>query len=115
MQKPVHIAHDPTVELAWWIEDPAIQFRITGKAAVISSDPSTSASAIKAFGVEDGEEGNDEFWQGQRRKIWGDFSGHLRGSFGRPPPGKPLEEVKEKPDDWIVRLDEESVRSLFFC
>lgn len=113
MQKPVHVAHDPTVEIAWWIEETAVQFRITGKAYTISSDPTSSAAAIKAFGVEDGEEGKDEFWQEKRKQIWKDFSGHLRGSFGRPPPGTPLDQVKEKPEDWITRLDVESVSRLW--
>ena len=46
MAKPKHLAHDPTVEIAWWIEAPAIQFRITGEGHVIPPAGSSSTSEI---------------------------------------------------------------------
>lgn len=108
MQKPNHLAHDPTVELAWWIEDPAIQFRITGKAYTIPTDPSEVQGVLDKIGL-DGEDAKAEFWEDKRKDLWKNLSGHLRGSFGRPPPGKKLDEIEEKPEDWISRLDVESV------
>ena len=109
MQKPNHLAHDPTIELAWWILDSAIQLRITGKAYSVSSDPESAARAIKELDVQGAEEGENKWWQDKRDELWSQLSGHLRGSFGRPPPGTPLDQVKEKPEDWIQRLDVESV------
>ncbi|KAK1921678.1 hypothetical protein DB88DRAFT_498838 [Papiliotrema laurentii] len=108
MQKPNHLAHDPSVEIAWWILDSAIQLRITGKAYIVSADAATTRKAIQAMGVQEGEEGKNEWWQDKREQLWKDLSGHLRGSFGRPTPGTPLDQVKEKPEDWIQRLDPES-------
>jgi pyridoxamine 5'-phosphate oxidase len=120
MQKPNHLAHDPSVEIAWWILDSAIQLRITGKAYIVSADAATTRKAIQAMGVQEGEEGKNEWWQDMREQLWKDLSGHLRGSFGRPTPGTPLDQVKEKPEDWIQRLDPESVSLhisivFFFC
>jgi len=108
MQKPNHLSHNPILELAWWIEETAVQFRLTGKGYTIPPNSEEAKKVIEAIGLE-GEEANVEFWEKKREQVWGEFSGHLRGSFGRPPPGRKLEDVKEKPEDWTVRLDTSSV------
>jgi len=108
MQKPNHLAHDPTLEIAWWIEETAVQFRLTGRGYAVPPDAEGTKKAIETIGVE-GEEQDVKWWDNKREQVWGDFSGHLRGSFGRPPPGRKLEDVKEKPEDWTVRLDPSSV------
>jgi hypothetical protein len=108
MQKPNHLAHDPTIEIAWWIEDPAIQFRITGRAYTIPTDKSEVQGVLDKIGLE-GEEAKAEFWDAKRTELWKGLSGHLRGSFGRPAPGQKLDEIEEKPEHWISRLDVESV------
>ncbi len=72
-------------------------------------------TAVKALGEggAGGREGNPEWWEGKRKELWEkEMSGHLRGSFGRPNPGKKLSEIEEKPEDWISRLDVESVGRL---
>ncbi|WVR04766.1 hypothetical protein IAU60_001778 [Kwoniella sp. DSM 27419] len=106
MSKPVHLAHSPTIELAWWIENTNVQFRVTGQAVTVptssgAGDESSSVflDAIKTLGVDGLEEGKAEWWDDQRRKLWESVSGHLRAGFGRPPPGKKLDEV-ESPDKW---------------
>jgi pyridoxamine 5'-phosphate oxidase len=112
MQKPHHISLNPAVELAWWVEDPAIQFRITGKAYHFPGESGTIASSIKALGLtgEGLEEGTEKYWEDKRKEIWTKgISGHLRGSFGRPTPGKPLSEIESKPEDWPTRYDPKSV------
>ena len=120
MQKPVHLSNNPILEIAWWIDDAAVQFRITGEGYPIPSPNAENGAqlidtAVKALGAEEteGREGNAEFWEGKRKELWEkEMSGHLRGSFGRPNPGKKLSEIKEKPEDWISRLDASSVSSM---
>jgi hypothetical protein len=111
MQKPNHLKHDPAVEFAWWIEESAIQFRATGPAVTIPHEASSVEAELKKLSVSpEAEDGKGDWWVEKRKEIWGkEMSGHLRGSFGRPPPGKPLSEIEEKPENWITRLDEKSV------
>lgn len=117
MQKPVHLKHNPVLEIAWWIDDSAVQFRITGDGYTIPSPtspngPELLATAVKALGEDgaSGREGNEEWWEAKRKEMWEkEMSGHLRGSFGRPNPGKKMSEIEEKPEDWISRLDVQSV------
>ncbi len=117
MQKPVHLASNPILEIAWWIDDSAVQFRITGEGYTVPSPDAPNGhdlidKAVKALGQDGagGREGNPEWWEGKRREMWAkEMSGHLRGSFGRPQPGKKMSEIVEKPEDWLQRLDVESV------
>jgi hypothetical protein len=114
MAKPAHLAAHHTVEMAWWLSEPAIQFRITGQAYTIPSDESASdydskfgdvLSGLKAKG----DEAEKGFWQKERKRLWTEaMSGHLRASFGRPPPGTPLSEVPD-PSTWDESLPAESV------
>ena len=121
MQKPVHLNNSPALELAWWIDPTAVQFRITGKGYVIPSPSAPGGkemidTAIKAMGPtgEMGREGSAEWWEGKRKEVWAkEMSGHLRGSFGRPQPGKKLSEIDSKPDEWISRLDVSSVSRIW--
>ncbi|WVW78324.1 hypothetical protein I302_100278 [Kwoniella bestiolae CBS 10118] len=109
MSKPQHLAHSPTVEVAWWIEPTNVQFRITGQAISIPS-PNTSQDfqrAIKTLGVEGLEEGKEEWWENKRKELWKGVSGHLRAGFGRPTPGKKLSEV-EGSDKWPETIPAES-------
>ncbi|ORX34005.1 pyridoxamine 5'-phosphate oxidase-domain-containing protein [Kockovaella imperatae] len=108
MQKPLQLGEHHQVEIAWWMEPPAVQFRLRGQAFTLPADQNQVSKALKELGVQ-GEEADAKWWEEKRKSIWAnDMSGHLRGSFGRPPPGKPLSEIKEKPEDWPERLDAES-------
>ena len=112
MQKPPQLQSHPILELAWWIEPPAVQFRITGKGYPILPDPkdcrSISAESVQALGAK-GKEADLGFWKDKRMEAWKkEMSGHLRASFARPAPGTPLSEV-ESPDTWPEKLDAESV------
>lgn len=112
MKKPAHLAHDPHVELAWWMDPVAIQFRINGSAYTIppQSDEegkSKAAEALKALGAQ-GDEANPEWWEKERMRLWKEaMSGHLRASFGRPTPGTPLDQCPPS-SEWPERLDAES-------
>ncbi|WWD00705.1 hypothetical protein V866_007640 [Kwoniella sp. B9012] len=108
MSKPKHISHSPTVEIAWWIEATNVQFRITGKAVSIPTPSSSSIQeAIKTLGVDGLEEGSEKWWESKRKELWGGVSGHLRAGFGRPTPGKKLDEV-EGSDKWPETIPAES-------
>jgi pyridoxamine 5'-phosphate oxidase len=112
MQKPHHLSLDPNIEIAWWIDPTAEQFRITGKAYHIPGEQTTVSSAIAAMGLagEGLEEGEVQYWENKRKELWEKaMSGHLRGSFGRPTPGKKLSEIDSKPEDWPTRFDTKSV------
>lgn len=120
MAKPVHLAAHHTVEMAWWLADPAIQFRITGQAYTIPNDTSASdydsqiKDALKGLRAKGDEEGKD-FWESERKRLWKEaMSGHLRASFGRPPPGTPLSEVSD-PKTWPESLKPESVSLPIYC
>lgn len=116
MAKPAHLASSPTVELAWWIEATAVQFRITGHAYTLPSNPgdegykqamSDALAGLKATGDEE----QADFWEKERKRLWKEaMSGHLRASFGRPTPGKELKDCPD-PKEWPERLDAESVRA----
>ena len=108
MQKPVNLAHDSSVELAWWIEPPAVQFRIRGQAYTLPPDKTQANEVIKRLQLS-GDEAKGAWWEDKRENIWSDLTGHIRASFARPTPGTPLDQAKEKPEDWIERLDAESV------
>ena len=115
MQKPHELDSHHDIELAWWIEPTAVQFRIIGKAYTFSADQSETTKALKAMGIT-GEDGEAGWWEKKRKEVWEkEMSGHLRGSFARPQPGKPLSEIKEKPEDWPTRLDADSVSIRWPC
>ncbi|WWC68069.1 uncharacterized protein I206_101988 [Kwoniella pini CBS 10737] len=107
MAKPQHIAHSPTIEIAWWIEPTNVQFRITGKAVTIhpSQDLKKAFETLGTEGKE--EEGNEEWWENKRKDLWKSVSGHLRAGFGRPTPGKELDKV-ENSENWPETIPAES-------
>ncbi|WRT64641.1 uncharacterized protein IL334_001575 [Kwoniella shivajii] len=111
MSKPVHLAHSPTTEIAWWIENTNVQFRITGSAVTIPSssadDEDKFKEAIKKLGVEGSEEGTKEYWVEKKKELWKSVSGHLRAGFGRPKPGTPLDQVPSS-DTWPETIPAES-------
>jgi pyridoxamine 5'-phosphate oxidase len=75
-------------------------------------ESTTVQSAIQAMGLggEGLEEGEYTWWEEKRKELWEKaISGHLRGSFGRPTPGKPLSELDSQPEDWPTRYDAKSV------
>jgi hypothetical protein len=115
MAKPAHLSNSHTVELAWWIDPTAVQFRITGQAYVLPANPddpeykSSMDAALKGLQAQGGEDKAD-YWEKERKRLWKEaMSGHLRASFGRPTPGKDLGECPD-PKEWPERLDAESVR-----
>jgi hypothetical protein len=113
MQKSSHLSHNPTMEIAWWLDPAGVQFRISGKAFCLpnQSTPEGSArveDALKQLRTQ-GQESEPGWWEKERMRVWKEgMSGHLRASFARPSPGKSLDEVSE-PDTWPTRLDAESV------
>lgn len=114
MAKPAHLAKHHTVEMAWWLAEPAIQFRVTGQGYTIPADESASDyqsqmdEVLKGLRAKDDEK-DKSFWEKERKRLWKEaMSGHLRASFGRPPPGTPLSQVPD-PKTWPETLPAESV------
>ncbi len=104
MPKAAQLASDPTFEIAWWIENTAVQFRIQGKAYVVPNHDQVSDELKKCVEkiAGKGDEANPEWWISERKRLWKDsMSGHLRASFARPTPGTPLKDVETKPKDWV--------------
>lgn len=112
MQKPVHLAAHHGVEVAWWIDPSAIQFRFSGEAYTIPAqhDKAGSSAVEKVLGAlklaeSGGEDASAQWWEEKRMELWEKgMSGHLRASFARPTPGKPLDEVDSKPEEWPESL-----------
>lgn len=100
-KKYTHLRENPECEAAFWFEDVGVQFRVSGKAYVLPSGEHEGETETKADeeaskilnSIATGEEGNVEFWKEKREELWKKQSGHLRASFARPTPGKPLKEV----------------------
>jgi pyridoxamine 5'-phosphate oxidase len=113
MQKSSHLSHNPAMEIAWWLDPAGVQFRISGKAFPLPNQSTPEGStrvedALRQLRTQ-GEDSDPSWWEKERKRVWKEgMSGHLRASFARPPPGKPLDEVPE-PDTWPTRLDAESV------
>lgn len=105
MKKYQELEENPNVELAFWMEKTGVQFRISGKAAVLPNKPEEKSALEKILKETlhaKGEEATPEYWVNKRSEEFEKMSGHLRATFARPPPGTPLEDLKEgeKPGDW---------------
>nr|ODN93658.1 hypothetical protein L204_04841 [Cryptococcus depauperatus CBS 7855] len=95
--KPVHLNHSSTIEIAWWLRDTNTQFRITGQAFIIppSAESEGWDKVIEGLHLTGKEEGKKDWWCKKKDELWSVLSGHLRASFGRPIPGRKLEEVDD--------------------
>jgi pyridoxamine 5'-phosphate oxidase len=105
MKKYKELEENPNVELAFWMEKTGVQFRISGKAAVLPNKPEEKSALEKILKETlhaKGSEATPEYWTQKRDEEFEKMSGHLRATFARPPPGTPLEDLKEgeKPGDW---------------
>ena len=106
MKKYDELGSNPNVELAFWMEKTGVQFRISGKAAVLPNKPESKSELEEilksTLSVTEGEEADPEFWVKKRDEEFEKMSGHLRATFARPKPGTPLNELpeKEQPEDW---------------
>ncbi|KAI0286872.1 hypothetical protein BGY98DRAFT_908865 [Russula aff. rugulosa BPL654] len=110
--KVQHIAHVPTVELAWWINASQDQFRISGPARIfaapeystISSPPRDAPDcagikALEATGID---------WEAKRRELFDAVNEQMRATWCRPPPGTLLKGGYEEMDDWPTKVPKPS-------
>lgn len=105
MKKYQELEENPNVELAFWMEKTGVQFRISGKAAVLPNKPEENSALEKILQETlhaKGSEATPEYWVKKRSQEFEKMSGHLRATFARPPPGTPLQDLEEgeKPGDW---------------
>lgn len=110
MHKVAEIGQEQKVEAAFWLPEKAIQFRISGHAAVVpnDSDEKDPSSVLKELSKGSGAEGAD-WWAEKREELWVKQSGKLRASFARPQPGKPLDQIDTKPADWPQDLEKDAI------
>ncbi|KAI0042589.1 hypothetical protein FA95DRAFT_1564199 [Auriscalpium vulgare] len=106
--KTKQLAHTDFVELAWWIDGSADQFRVLGRARLVSSAGISPArtppecaglAALDAAGFD---------WEGARRGQFDDVSEHMRASWCRPPPGDVLPGGYEEMDSWPTTVKKPS-------
>jgi len=103
MKKYDELKANPKVEVAFWMEKTGVQFRISGKAAVLPNKEEGKGeleTILKDTLEAEGEEKETSWWMKKRDEEFEKMSGHLRATFARPTPGTPLSEVEEKPEDW---------------
>ncbi|GAA96545.1 uncharacterized protein L969DRAFT_88145 [Mixia osmundae IAM 14324] len=97
------------VEIAWWFEPTGEQFRIQGRAYIVS--PPGHANAHKGFPAAQlapssaGSLKAENFdWESERQRIYRKLSPPLKASFIRPTPGTPLD-GKIDPKDFPTTVD----------
>jgi len=91
-----------SVEAVYWITETGTQWRIKGRAYVISDDieGDDESSGVRTVKSEVGkrmrvlEEGKEQDWSWQKELtgFFGNQSPGIKGSFKNPPPGKPTSE-----------------------
>jgi pyridoxamine 5'-phosphate oxidase len=103
MSKASQLSADSSCEIAWWIENKAVQFRIHGNAYIVPNQDHVSDELEKCVNAiaGKGDEMDSNWWISERKRLWNNsMSGHLRASFARPTPGTPLIDHEAKPKDW---------------
>ncbi|AXA48085.1 pyridoxamine 5'-phosphate oxidase [Malassezia restricta] len=83
------------VEIAWYISQERIQFRIRGSAHVLSAPTHEWRLGFPAAQLE--QRGTRLDWDQERERIWRTLSPKMRGSFFGPTPGKPLTSSEIQP------------------
>ncbi|KAI0066598.1 hypothetical protein BV25DRAFT_1905609 [Artomyces pyxidatus] len=97
--KAKQIAHQSAVEVCWWIDGSADQFRFAGRARVVGAPPlelkplpgCAALAALDAAGFD---------WEAKHHEMFDAVSEHMRASWCRPPPGSVLEGGYEEMDGW---------------
>ncbi|KAF1956018.1 hypothetical protein CC80DRAFT_594160 [Byssothecium circinans] len=99
------------VEAVWWVEQTGTQWRIKGRAYVVSDDieGKEESSGVRTVKSEIGKrmravnEAKEKDWSWSREltAVFGNQSPGIKGSFRAPPPGKP---TKEPHDDKNLKL-----------
>ncbi|KAF2658784.1 hypothetical protein K491DRAFT_592380 [Lophiostoma macrostomum CBS 122681] len=90
------------VEAVWWIKETGTQWRITGKAFIVSDDiegteESSGVRTVKSevgkrMRVIDESKGKDWSWSRELTGTFGNQSPGIKGSFKNPPPGHSVKE-----------------------
>jgi len=86
------------VEISWWMAPVSIQFRIKGRAFLLSPPSNSQANTdfpSKRLGPPLSESGSkSKFdWEAERIRIFAKMSPPLKASFLRPTPGTPLKDT----------------------
>ncbi|KAH7338798.1 pyridoxamine 5'-phosphate oxidase-domain-containing protein [Rhizoctonia solani] len=103
----------PTAEIAWWIAEEVVQFRIAARVHVL---PAPSHALHSKFPFSElsrnsgGDSGPDapettQDWEALRIRTYNNLSPIIRASFARPVPGSPLTNPAEA-EKWPQKLPE---------
>lgn len=102
------------VEAVYWVKDTMTQWRISGKGWVVGADDLEGTEDAQNSGtvtvkaqvgrymrpINDHEEKHKEWsWKRQVENQFENLSPGMRGTFKNPPPGKPLSEGAENPEE----------------
>ncbi|CAI6332538.1 unnamed protein product [Periconia digitata] len=100
------------VEAVWWIKETGTQWRIKGRAYVVSrdiegGDESSGVRTVKSevgkrMRLVDESKEKDWSWSRELTAIFGNQSPTIKGSFRNPPPGKPTTVAQDNQD---LKLD----------
>ncbi|CAE6370073.1 unnamed protein product [Rhizoctonia solani] len=101
----------PTAEIAWWIEQAVVQFRLLVRVHVLPAPAHALHSEFpfrelsRNIGGDSGPDAPEtaEDWEALRVRTYNNLSPPTRASFARPVPGSPLE---ENPEKWPQKLPE---------
>ncbi|ETW86706.1 hypothetical protein HETIRDRAFT_308008 [Heterobasidion irregulare TC 32-1] len=89
-EKTTQIAYSDAVELAWWIGGSSDQFRISGRARVVSA-PERGSRGVPAHDKECSAIASLDAvsfdWEAKRREAFNAISERMRASFCHPEPG----------------------------
>ncbi|CAE6355864.1 unnamed protein product [Rhizoctonia solani] len=103
----------PTAEVAWWISEEVVQFRISARIHILPA-PSHPFYSDFPFGELSQNSGGDsgpdapetaKDWEALRIKTFNNMSSYTRASFARPTPGGPLADPADA-DKWPQNLPE---------
>ena len=111
--KVTQMLSNPTVEIAWWMEGTMDQFRLTGRAFVVTapdhslhsvaSDQLARGSGLALLaenGAEDDESGGKFDWEKKRQEVYDDMRPAMKATWARPVAPGAIIESYDVPKQW---------------
>ena len=94
-----------TVEIAYWTPSTQEQFRILGRASIVSARDRGPHPPLPMTGVVYDALAKEGFdWEAKRVEVFDGMSGHMKATWCRPVPGTPLVGGEDEMKKWPVTL-----------